>query len=45
MGKGIILSKEHDLNPNMAVCPICGKEESVALLSYIKGDKEAPRYI
>lgn len=45
MGKGIILSKEHGLNPSMVVCPICDKEESIALLGYIKGDKEAPRYI
>lgn len=25
----------------MVICPICGKEESVAILGYIKGDKEA----
>lgn len=45
MGKGITLSKKHGLNPSMIICPICGKEESVAILDYIKGDKEAPRYI
>lgn len=45
MGKDIILSKKHGLNPSMVICPICGKEESVAILGYIKGDKEAPRYI
>lgn len=45
MGKGITLSKKHGLNPSMVICPICGKEESVAILDYIKGDKEAPRYI
>lgn len=45
MGKGITLSKNHDINPSIMVCPICGKEESIALLGHIKGDKEAPRYI
>lgn len=45
MGKGVILSKKHGLNSSMVICPICGKEESVAILDYIKGDKEAPRYI
>ena len=45
MGKGVTLSKKHGLNPSMAVCPICGKAESVALLGHIKGDEEAPRKI
>lgn len=45
MGKSITLSKKHGLNPSMAVCPICGKTESVVLLGHIKGDKEAPRYV
>lgn len=45
MEKGITLSKKHGLNPSVMVCPICGKEESIAILDYIKGDKEAPRYI
>ena len=45
MGKDVILSKKHGLNPSMVICPICGKEESVAILGYIKDDKEAPRYI
>lgn len=44
MGKGVTLSKKYGLNPSMAVCPICGKAESVALLGHIKGDEEAPRY-
>lgn len=39
MGKGVTLSKKHGLNPNMIVCPICDKAESVAILGYIKGDK------
>lgn len=41
MGKGVTLSKKHGLNPSMVICPICDKEESVAILGYIKGDKEA----
>lgn len=45
MSKGIRVSKKHGLNPSMVICLICGKEESVAILGYIKGDKEAPRYI
>lgn len=45
MGKDITLSKKHGLNPSMVICPIYGKEESVAILGHIKGDKEAPRYI
>ena len=45
MGKGVTFSKKHGLNPSMAVCPICGKAESVALLGHIKGYEEAPRYI
>lgn len=45
MGKGITLSKKHGLNSSIVICPICGKEESVAISGYIKGDKEAPRYI
>lgn len=45
MGKSVTLSKKHGLNPSIKMCPICGKEESVAILDYIKGDKEAPRYI
>lgn len=45
MGKSVTLSKKHGLNPSMVICPICDKEESVAILGYIKGDKEAPRYI
>jgi hypothetical protein len=45
MKKGITLSKKHDLNSSMAVCLICGKAKSVALLGHIKGDEEAPRYI
>lgn len=35
MGKGVTLSKKHGLNPSMAVCPICGKAESVAFESPI----------
>ena len=45
MGKGVTLSKKHGLNPSMAMCPICGKAEGIALSDHIKGDEEAPRYI
>lgn len=45
MGKGVTLSKKHGLNPSMAMCPICGKAEGIALLGNIKRDEEAPRYI
>ena len=45
MGKGITLSKKHGLNSSIMVCPICDKEESIAILGHIKGNKEAPRYI
>lgn len=45
MKKDITLSKKHGLNPSVMVCPICGKEEDIAILGHIKGDKEAPRYI
>ena len=45
MGKDVTLSKKHGLNPSMAICPICGKAEGIALSGHIKGDEEAPRYI
>lgn len=45
MKKDIILSKKHGLNPSIEVCPICGKDIGITLFGYIKGDKEAPRYI
>lgn len=41
MGKGVTLSKKHGLNPSMAMCPICGKAEGIALSGHIKGDEEA----
>lgn len=43
--KGIRISKKHGLNPSITHCEICGKEIGIALLGYIKGDKEAPRNI
>lgn len=45
MGKSVTLSKKHGLNSSIVICPICGKEKSIAMPGYIKGDKEAPRYI
>ena len=41
----IKLSKKHGVNPSLLVCPICGKELGIALLGYLKGDKEAPKTI
>ena len=46
MGKGdIILSKEHGVNPSIALCPVCGKEIGVALLGKLKDDAKAPPYV
>lgn len=45
MGKDIILSEKHGVNPSITVCPICGKEIDIALLGKLKEDEEAPRYI
>ena len=42
---GIILSKNHGLNPSMIKCFICGKEHSIALFGRLKGDAQAPREI
>lgn len=41
--KGIMLSKEHGVNPSMMVCFWCGEEKGIALLGKLKGDAEAPR--
>lgn len=43
MSKGIRVSEKHGVNPSITICPICGKETSIALLGKLKGDKEAPR--
>lgn len=46
MAKGdIILSKEHGVNPSIAVCPVCGKETGVALFGKLKDDAKAPPYV
>lgn len=39
----IILSEKHGLNPSLVICPLCNKEQGIALLGRIKGDKEAPK--
>lgn len=44
MSKSIRVSKKHGLNPCIPICPFCGQEKNeLALLGYIKGDKEAPK--
>lgn len=41
----IRVSEKHGVNPSMVCCPVCGKEDSIALLGKLKGDVEAPRNI
>lgn len=44
MSKSIRISEKHGLNPCIPICPFCGQEKNeLALLGYIKGDKEAPK--
>lgn len=46
MSKGDIkLSPKHGVNPSMICCPICGEPISIALMSKLKDDKEAPKKI
>ena len=45
MSENIRLSEKHEVNPSITVCPICGKEISIALLGKLKEDEEAPRKI
>lgn len=42
---GIKFSPKHGLNPSIIVCPICGKDTSIALFGMLKGDKEAPKEV
>lgn len=38
------ISKKHGVNPMLVVCNWCGEQNGeIALLGYIKGDREAPR--
>lgn len=39
----IKISPKHGLNPTCLVCPICGKDTSLALLGRLKDDSKAPR--
>lgn len=41
--KGIILSKEHGVNPSIDHCRICGKEIGLVLFGKLKGDVEASK--
>ena len=41
----IKLSPNHGLNPSIIICPICGKDISIALFGRLKGDKEAPKKV
>jgi len=47
MGKGIILSEKHGVNPSILKyrCPVCGKDfdGGIALFGRMKNDEEAPR--
>lgn len=39
----IRISPKHGVNPSMLLCPVCGKDNGLALLGLIKNDQEAPR--
>ena len=39
---GVIVSKQHGINPSILVCPVCGKDYAIAVLGRLKGDKKAP---
>ena len=43
MGRGIVLSKKHGVNPSVIHCVCCGKEIGVAMYGRLKGDVEAPK--
>ncbi len=43
--KSIKVSEKHGLNPSICLCPVCRKENGIALLGKLKGDTEAPKYI
>lgn len=36
MSKGIRVSEKHEVNPNITIYPICGKEIDIALLDKLK---------
>lgn len=39
----IRISKEHGLNPSLAVCFFCGKDKGIVALGKLKGDAKAPK--
>ena len=41
--KSIRISKEHGLNPSIAVCFFCGKDKGIVALGALKGDAKAPQ--
>lgn len=43
MGRDLMLSSEHGVNPSVMLCFYCQEEMGVALLGLIKGDMKAPR--
>lgn len=45
MSKGITISPKHGFNPSIVICPVCGKNTSIALFGRLKGDAEAPKQI
>lgn len=38
----IRISPKHGINPSVLLCPVCGKEGSLAFNGLMKGDAEAP---
>lgn len=40
---GIILSKQHGVNPSMALCFFCGEAKGLVMLGKLKDDAKAPR--
>lgn len=40
----ITLSEKYGVNPSITHCFICGKEDGIALMGKLEGDKEAPQH-
>lgn len=41
----IKLSPKHGVNPSMLICPLCKKEQGIALMGKLKNDEKAPLQI
>lgn len=41
----IQVSEKHGINPSICLCPICRKDNGIAILGKLKGDIKAPKYI